>query len=95
VTTYRTVSTPGDRGRLAGEGCAAVVLASGSAARAYAEARGSHVAQGPAVVCIGPVTADEARGAGLTVAAVAEAPTDQGILEAVARALGAAGPAGP
>jgi uroporphyrinogen-III synthase len=43
--------------------------------------------EGPAVVCIGPVTAEAARKAGLGVAAVAEPHTTDGLVEAVLRAL--------
>jgi uroporphyrinogen III methyltransferase/synthase len=44
----------------------------------------------PAVVCIGPVTAEAARGAGLKVAAVADPHTLDGLVDAVERALGRA-----
>jgi len=41
----------------------------------------------PRVVCIGPVTAKEARAHGLTVHAVANPHTFDGVVEAVERAL--------
>ena len=37
------------------------------------------------VVCIGPVTADAAREAGMTVAAVADTYTTEGLIEAIVR----------
>jgi uroporphyrinogen-III synthase len=39
-------------------------------------------------VCIGPVTADEARSSGLEVAAVADPHTVEGVVEALERVLG-------
>lgn len=46
------------------------------------------VPDGPLAVCIGPVTAEAARDAGLQVAAVAEPHTEDGLVGAVVRALG-------
>lgn len=45
------------------------------------------IVEGPAVVCIGPVTADAAREAGLRVRAVAEPHTLGGLVDAVERVL--------
>jgi uroporphyrinogen-III synthase len=42
----------------------------------------------PSIVCIGPVTAEAARGAGFDVAAVADPHTTEGLVEALGRALG-------
>jgi uroporphyrinogen-III synthase len=43
---------------------------------------------GPAVVCIGPVTAAAARRSGLSVAAVADQHTEDGLVDALVRVLG-------
>jgi uroporphyrinogen-III synthase len=45
------------------------------------------VVRGPAIVCIGPVTAEAARGAGFEVAVVAEPHTTDGLVRAIIRAL--------
>lgn len=50
-------------------------------------ARLAGVPEGPAVVCIGPVTADAARKEGFEVAAVADQHTTDGLVEAVLRVL--------
>lgn len=65
-----------------------VLLASPSAARGLAAAiasqrRGSGADRRPAVVCIGPSTADAARAIGLDVAAVAADHTREGLLRAL------------
>jgi uroporphyrinogen-III synthase/uroporphyrinogen III methyltransferase/synthase len=76
VVAYRTVERPPSDAEVAELAVAdAVVLASGSAARAYAAAVGTRVGgEPPVVVCIGPVTADAARAAGLRVDHVADHP---------------------
>jgi uroporphyrinogen-III synthase len=86
VTAYRTVRTdlPPDvvaRGREGG--FAAVVVTSGSVAREVARQLGP-VAP---VVAIGRPSADAARDAGLTVAGVAEHPTDEALATAVTTVL--------
>lgn len=63
----------------------AVVLASGSAVKAL-KAAGVSVVPG-VIVTIGPRTADVARANGLTVAAVADVPTDDAVIAALALAL--------
>jgi uroporphyrinogen-III synthase len=75
---YRTVPlTPGSW-----PDCDLVVLASGSAARAYAALR-----QVAPTVSIGPETTRAAREAGLAVLAEAPSPDTPGLVEAVRRAL--------
>jgi uroporphyrinogen III methyltransferase/synthase len=68
--------------------------AAGGVLRHPAMAAAGHV---PKVVCIGPVTAAEARSAGLKVHATADPHTIQGLVAAVERALRgrARGPGGP
>jgi uroporphyrinogen-III synthase len=73
----------------------AVVFTSASTVRGYLKAAGGvlrHPAMAaaghaPKVVCIGPVTAAEARGAGLRVHATADPHTIEGLVAAVERAL--------
>jgi len=64
----------------------AVTFASASTVRGFVRALGP-VKGNPAVVCIGPVTAREARGRGLRVSAVADPHTIDGLVAAVERAL--------
>jgi uroporphyrinogen-III synthase len=64
----------------------AVTFTSASTVRGFVGALGE-VAGNPKVVCIGPVTAKEARAHGLTVHAVARPHTMEGLVEAVVRAL--------
>jgi uroporphyrinogen-III synthase len=60
-----------------------LLLASGSAARSWAEAIGT--ATPPLVVAIGPSTADAARAVGLAVSAVASDHSVEGLVEATER----------
>ena len=84
VEAYRTVARSRSDTELETLSAAhVVVLASGSAAVALAGVGGVSAA----VVAIGPVTADAARDAGLSVAAVAASPADDDVVAAVADAL--------
>jgi uroporphyrinogen-III synthase len=65
----------------------AVTFTSASTVRGFVGAAGA-VLGSPKVICIGPVTAREARAHGLTVHAVARPHTIQGVAEAVERLLG-------
>lgn len=65
----------------------AITFTSASTVRGFVGALGS-VKGPPKVVCIGPVTAAEARARGLTVHAVATPHTIDGLVEAVVRVLG-------
>ena len=64
----------------------AVTFTSASTVRGFVRALGA-VRGAPKVVCIGPVTAREARAHGLTVHAVANPHTVEGLVEATERAL--------
>jgi uroporphyrinogen-III synthase len=64
----------------------AVTFTSASTVRGFLRALGT-VRGAPKVVCIGPVTAREARERGLSVHAVAKPHTTEGLVEAVERAL--------
>ena len=91
VAAYRTVPLPVpalllERARDAD----AVTFASGSAVDAYLAA-GARVQPHQRVVCIGPVTAEAARRAGLEVAAVAERADLDALVDAVITAVGEAG----
>jgi uroporphyrinogen III methyltransferase/synthase len=99
IDAYRT-RYPGTlpvaaRRALAGGTVDAVVFTSASTVRGYMKAAGGilrHPAMAaaghaPKVVCIGPVTAAEARGAGLRVHATADPHTIEGLVAAVERAL--------
>jgi uroporphyrinogen-III synthase len=85
VVAYRTVSaTRPDRLRAElAAGADAVVFASPSAVESFRAAVGESAASVPAV-SIGPTTADAARAAGLTVVAVAQPSTVDGLLQAIA-----------
>jgi uroporphyrinogen-III synthase len=63
-----------------------VTFTSASTVRGFVRAGG--IVRGPRVVCIGPVTADEARRAGFDVDEVADPHTIEGLVAAVERALG-------
>jgi uroporphyrinogen-III synthase len=87
VVAYRTVERHPSPGEVAEMATAdAVVLASGSAARAMARAIAATGVQ-PTIVCIGPVTADAARAVGLRVDHVAAHPDPSTLTNVVAGAL--------
>jgi uroporphyrinogen-III synthase len=89
VMAYRTLAAGGE-GQLRdvlGQGIDAAAFASPSAVESFLSAAGDAGLEVPAVV-IGPTTADAARAAGLTVLAVATPSTMEGLVRAVARALG-------
>jgi uroporphyrinogen-III synthase len=66
----------------------AITFTSASTVRGFLQALGSTGVRGtPKVVCIGPVTAKEARTHGLTVHAVADPHTTEGLVAALERAL--------
>lgn len=89
VVAYRTVERPPTDAETAQLAAAdAVVLASGSAARAYAAAVDPTGAAGrPVVVCIGPVTAEAARAAGVEVDHVAPHPDPETLTTLLTTAL--------
>jgi uroporphyrinogen-III synthase len=66
----------------------AVTFTSASTVRGFVGAMGGAMTGSPKVVCIGPVTASEARAHGLTVHAVAKPHTIEGVAAAVERVLG-------
>ena len=72
----------------------AVTFTSASTVRGFVRALGS-TRGNPRVVCIGPVTAAEARRRGFTVHAVARPHTVEGLVRAVERALGTPSPRRP
>jgi uroporphyrinogen-III synthase len=87
VTAYATrLREPSGAERRAVAAADAVTFASGSAARAWADAFG--VATPPIVAVIGPSTAGVATGAGLQVTHVASDHSIAGLAAAVAAALG-------
>jgi uroporphyrinogen-III synthase/uroporphyrinogen III methyltransferase/synthase len=66
----------------------AITFTSASTVRGFLQALGERGLRGaPKVVCIGPVTAKEARAHGLRVHAVADPHTTDGLVEALERAL--------
>jgi uroporphyrinogen-III synthase len=91
VDAYRTrmprALPPEARAALAAGEVDAVTFTSASTVRGFVGALG-RVRGNPRVVCIGPVTAKEARARGLTVAAVAKPHTMQGLADALVRVLG-------
>jgi uroporphyrinogen-III synthase len=90
VDAYRTRMPrslpPAARATLAAGEVDAVTFTSASTVRGFVGALGA-VRGTPKVVCIGPVTAKEARAHGLTVHAVARPHTFDGVVDAVERAL--------
>jgi uroporphyrinogen III methyltransferase/synthase len=90
VEAYRTVaSDPGPDALAAARAADAIVFTSPSTVQHYLAAAGGPDAVPPVVVCIGPVTAEAARAAGLDVAAEAPDANPGGLV----RALSAAAPA--
>ncbi len=92
VDAYRTVfprSLPADARRaLAAGEVDAITFTSASTVRGFLGALGDIGLRGkPKVVCIGPITAKEAREHGLTVHAVANPHTTDGLVEALERVL--------
>jgi len=95
VDAYRTVLArrlpPEARAALRGGRVDAITFTSASTVRGFV--RASHgppatdVAGRPRIVCIGPVTAREARASGLYASAVARPHTVEGLVEAVERSL--------
>lgn len=91
VEAYRTV-----RGDVPPEvadqvaGADAICFSSSSTVTGFLQACG-HEAVPPVVVCIGPVTADTARAAGLDVSAVAEQASVEGLVDALVSSLGSQG----
>jgi uroporphyrinogen-III synthase len=72
----------------------AITFTSASTVRGFMAAAGSMPMEGvklPPAVCIGPITASEARGAGLEVVAVAGPHTIEGLVAALESALGSPG----
>lgn len=87
VVAYRSIAAPLDPAQLDRAANAdAITFTSGSTVEAYLAAAGAERVP-PAVICIGPVTADIARGHGLPVTAVADPHTAEGLVAAVVRAL--------
>jgi uroporphyrinogen-III synthase len=101
VDAYRTVLSrrlPADaRVALLRGGVDAVTFTSASTVRGFVRSLAGPPATDPdpvpRFVCIGPVTAHEARAAGIAVAAVANPHTMLGLVDAVGRALAPRGPA--
>jgi uroporphyrinogen-III synthase len=93
VDAYRTKMPEwlpiGAREALARGTVDAITFTSASSVRGFANAV-SDVRGDPKIVCIGPVTAREARALGLDVAAVAEPHTMEGLMGALERALAGA-----
>ena len=92
VDAYRTVFPtslpPEARAALRAGEVDAITFTSASTVRGFIGAVGATGLRGsPKVVCIGPVTAREARAHGLTVHAVADPHTTDGLIDALARAL--------
>ena len=86
VIAYRTVATSGEGlGERLDAGVDVAVFASPSAVEAFVGAAGAPARAVPAAV-IGPTTAEAARAAGLTVLAVAQPSTVEGLLAALASA---------
>jgi uroporphyrinogen-III synthase len=71
---------------LATGGIDAIVLTSGSTARRLVEIFGTPPSS-TIICCIGPRTAEVARDCGLTVTAIAVAPSNEGIMVALSAAL--------
>src|SRR5215213_1388835 len=88
VEAYRTAPAhPAPDVVAAAASADALTFTASSTVRAYLEVAGEEPLP-PVVVCIGPVTASAARGAGLAVTAVADPHTVDGLLAALVTALG-------
>jgi len=92
VDAYRTVfprTLPAEaRAALSDGAVDAITFTSASTVRGFISVLGASGLRGnPKVVCIGPVTAKEARAHGLTVHAVANPHTTDGLVDALERAL--------
>jgi uroporphyrinogen-III synthase len=88
VEAYRTVWAPADESLRASIGAAdAVCFSASSTVTGFLGAYGPGAVP-PAVVCIGPVTADTARRSGLAVTAVASEASVAGLVDAVVAVLG-------
>lgn len=86
ISPYRTVSaTPSDEQRLAALDADAILLASGSAARAWVDVFGQHAP--PVVVAIGEQTAATAERAGLKISAISADHSVYGMLVCLGRYL--------
>ena len=96
VDAYRTVLSdslpPEVRTELEAGRPDAVTFTSASTVRGFLRMAGPPSLRVPVVVCIGPVTAAEAEGAGLRVAGVAEPHTIDGLVSALERVVGPAEP---
>lgn len=92
VAAYATVGLAPPQTAAAVARAAVIVLASGSAARSLAAALQPNPADAlrdKTIACIGPVTAHEARAAGIPVTVVARASTMAGVVAAIAEHAGA------
>lgn len=95
VDAYRTrmarTLPPDARAALKEGRVQAITFTSASTVRGFVGAART-VKGSPKIVCIGPVTAREARGHGFAVAAVARPHTIEGVVQALERALGPRAP---
>lgn len=89
VVTYETIRVRPDA-RLFADRIDAVAFTSASSVDGFADATRSGPKQSYVVVCIGPATADHARSLGLTVDAVADPHTTEGLVAALEQRLGRA-----
>jgi uroporphyrinogen-III synthase len=88
VEAYRTVAGSPSPGALeAARSADAITFTSSSTVTNYLDVAGAERVPS-LVVCIGPVTAETARAAGLTVDVVADEHTIDGLLDALCDALG-------
>jgi len=87
-TVFPTTLPPAAKTALAAGDVDAITFTSASTVRGFLHALGETTVAGkPKVVCIGPVTAKQARDAGMTVHAVADPHTTDGLVAALERAL--------
>ncbi len=88
VAAYRTLAAPLAPGAVdAASSADAICFTSASTVTGWVEA-GGRPATPPVVACIGPVTADAARAAGLAVSVTGEPHTLDGLVDALRRVLG-------